>query len=109
MAGPCPVGDRYLSRGYLQGKGLPGGHAAPRPRAARPGRGVPCYDVHGEVPGAGPAARRREHVTSSPGTTAGPAGPVAVVVPTYNERDNVEIIASRVRSAVPDAHLLVVD
>jgi len=54
-------------------------------------------------------ARRREHVTSSPGTTAGPAGPVAVVVPTYNERDNVEIIASRVRSAVPDAHLLVVD
>jgi len=48
-------------------------------------------------------------VTSSPGTTAGPAGPVAVVVPTYNERDNIEIIASRVRSAVPDAHLLVVD
>jgi len=51
-------------------------------------------------------------VTSSPGSTAGhagPVGPVAVIVPTYNERDNIEIIASRVRGAVPDAHLLVVD
>jgi len=51
-------------------------------------------------------------VTSSPGSTAGqegPVGPVAVIVPTYNERDNIEIIVSRVRGAVPDAHLLVVD
>ena len=51
-------------------------------------------------------------MTSSPGSTAGqagPPGPVAVIVPTYNERDNIEIIASRVRGAVPDAHLLVVD
>ncbi len=45
-------------------------------------------------------------MTSSPGTSV---GPVAVVVPTYNERDNIEIIVSRVRSAVPDADLLVVD
>src|SRR5262249_50390263 len=30
-------------------------------------------------------------------------------VPTYNERDNIEIIAKRVRSAVPEAHLLIVD
>jgi hypothetical protein len=40
-------------------------------------------------------------VTSSPGSTAGPVGPVAVIIPTYNERDNIEIIAKRVRSAVP--------
>lgn len=39
----------------------------------------------------------------------GGAGPVVVVVPTYNERDNIEIITGRVRSAVPDADLLVVD
>jgi dolichol-phosphate mannosyltransferase len=45
-------------------------------------------------------------VTGSPGSAV---GPVAVVVPTYNERDNIEIIANRVRSAVPDAHLLIVD
>ena len=50
--------------------------------------------------------RRQEYVTSMPG---GAVGPVAVVVPTYNERDNIEIIASRVRSAVPDADLLMVD
>ena len=81
-----------------------------RPDSAR---GVPCYDVHGEVPGAPLGMRkRREYVTSSPGNragSAGPVGPVAVIIPTYNERDNIEIITSRVRGAVPDADLLIVD
>ena len=40
---------------------------------------------------------------------ADPLGQVAVVVPTYNERDNIEPIVSRIRAAVPDAHVLVVD
>jgi len=48
-------------------------------------------------------------VTNSPGTGADPVGPVAVIIPTYNERDNIEIITGRVRSAVPDAHVLIVD
>ncbi|HEX3925693.1 MAG TPA: polyprenol monophosphomannose synthase [Streptosporangiaceae bacterium] len=34
---------------------------------------------------------------------------MAVIIPTYNERENLESIAARVRSAVPDADLLVVD
>src|SRR3984885_11955040 len=34
---------------------------------------------------------------------------VAIVMPTYNERQNLEIMAGRVREAVPDADLLVVD
>lgn len=34
---------------------------------------------------------------------------MAVIIPTYNERDNLEPIISRVRSAVPDADVLVVD
>jgi dolichol-phosphate mannosyltransferase len=37
------------------------------------------------------------------------AGRVVIVMPTYNERQNLEIIVSRVREAVPDADLLVVD
>src|SRR5579863_10323978 len=37
------------------------------------------------------------------------AGRVVIVMPTYNERQNLEIIAGRIREAVPDAHLLVVD
>jgi dolichol-phosphate mannosyltransferase len=37
------------------------------------------------------------------------AGRVAIVMPTYNERQNLEIIAGRIREAVPDADLLVVD
>ncbi len=36
-------------------------------------------------------------------------GRVLVIVPTYNERDNLEIIAGRLHAAVPDADLLVVD
>jgi dolichol-phosphate mannosyltransferase len=34
---------------------------------------------------------------------------VAVIVPTYNERENLESTAGRVRNAVPDADLLIVD
>jgi dolichol-phosphate mannosyltransferase len=34
---------------------------------------------------------------------------VVIVMPTYNERQNLESIAGRVRESVPDAHLLVVD
>jgi dolichol-phosphate mannosyltransferase len=34
---------------------------------------------------------------------------VAVIIPTYNERDNLESVSARVRSAVPRADLLVVD
>jgi dolichol-phosphate mannosyltransferase len=34
---------------------------------------------------------------------------VLVIVPTYNERDNIEHVVGRLRTAVPDAHVLVVD
>jgi dolichol-phosphate mannosyltransferase len=34
---------------------------------------------------------------------------VAIVVPTYNERDNLESVAGRVREALPEADLLIVD
>ena len=47
-------------------------------------------------------------VTSS-SQQRGPLGPVAVVIPTYNEADNLELIVARVRSAVPDADILVAD
>jgi len=36
-------------------------------------------------------------------------GQVLVVIPTYDERENLLIIAGRLHAAVPDAHLLVVD
>ncbi len=36
-------------------------------------------------------------------------GRVLVIVPTYNERDNLEVIAGRLHAAVPEAELLVVD
>jgi dolichol-phosphate mannosyltransferase len=34
---------------------------------------------------------------------------VIIVMPTYNERQNLEIVAGRIRESVPDADLLVVD
>lgn len=36
-------------------------------------------------------------------------GRILVVIPTYNERDNLPLIIARVRSAVPAAHILVAD
>jgi dolichol-phosphate mannosyltransferase len=39
----------------------------------------------------------------------GPVDRVAVIIPTYNERENLEAIVGRVRDSVPDADLLVVD
>ncbi len=38
-----------------------------------------------------------------------PVGPVAVIIPTYDERENLEGIVAGVRTAVPDADLLIVD
>jgi dolichol-phosphate mannosyltransferase len=38
-----------------------------------------------------------------------PLDPVAVIIPTYNERDNLELIVTRVRTAVPDVDILIVD
>ncbi|MEV6315765.1 polyprenol monophosphomannose synthase [Streptomyces sp. NPDC051776] len=39
----------------------------------------------------------------------GPLGTVLVIIPTYNEAENIKPIVGRVRSAVPDAHILVAD
>jgi dolichol-phosphate mannosyltransferase len=36
-------------------------------------------------------------------------GRVAVIIPTYNERDNIASVTARIRSVVPEADLLVVD
>jgi dolichol-phosphate mannosyltransferase len=47
-------------------------------------------------------------VTSTVRAT-GPIGPVAVIIPTYNELANLDGIVARVRNAVPSADVLVVD
>ncbi|MGP3984956.1 polyprenol monophosphomannose synthase [Streptomyces sp. KR80] len=41
--------------------------------------------------------------------TYGPLGTVLVIIPTYNEAENVKPIVARVRSAVPEAHILIAD
>jgi len=38
-----------------------------------------------------------------------PVGQTVIVMPTYNERQNLESVAGRVRAALPEADLLVVD
>lgn len=38
-----------------------------------------------------------------------PLGRVLVIIPTFNERENVPLITARLRAAVPDAHVLVAD
>jgi dolichol-phosphate mannosyltransferase len=39
----------------------------------------------------------------------GPLGRVVVIIPTYNEHENLDPIAARVRTSVPEADVLVVD
>jgi dolichol-phosphate mannosyltransferase len=46
---------------------------------------------------------------SAAGSAAAALGRVLVVIPTYNERENLPLILARVRSAVPTAHVLVAD
>ena len=36
-------------------------------------------------------------------------GPILVIIPTYNESENIARITSRTRNAVPDAHILIAD
>ena len=36
-------------------------------------------------------------------------GRVLVIIPTYDERENIDMITSRLRASVPDAHILVAD
>ena len=36
-------------------------------------------------------------------------GTILVIVPTYNEIENIDIVTSRLRAAVPQAHILVTD
>lgn len=39
----------------------------------------------------------------------GPLGRALVIIPTYNEAENIKPIVSRVRAAVPEADILVAD
>ncbi|MBW5481568.1 glycosyltransferase [Streptomyces bambusae] len=41
--------------------------------------------------------------------TRGPLGTVLVIIPTYNEAENIGPIVARVRKSVPEAHVLVAD
>lgn len=48
-------------------------------------------------------------MTASKASTFADLGKVLVIIPTYNEAENVERIVSRVRKAVPEVHVLVAD
>jgi dolichol-phosphate mannosyltransferase len=43
------------------------------------------------------------------GNDGGALQPVLVVIPTYNERDNIGPIVNRLHAALPDGHVLIVD
>ncbi|MFD4612101.1 polyprenol monophosphomannose synthase [Streptomyces sp. NPDC088337] len=47
--------------------------------------------------------------TGSRDRRLGPLGTALVIIPTYNEAENIKTIVSRVRSSVPEAHVLVAD
>ena len=55
------------------------------------------------------AVRGRQERLAGNNEAGTAVGRVAVIMPTYNERENLEAMTGRVRAAVPEADLLVVD
>ena len=52
--------------------------------------------------------RKRNHM-SGPGPAERPSQRTLVIIPTYNERENLPLIVDRVHNALPDVHILIVD
>ena len=52
--------------------------------------------------------RKRNHM-SGPGPAERPSQRTLVIIPTYNERENLPLIVGRVHNALPDVHILIVD
>ncbi len=50
-----------------------------------------------------------ESVVTPEPAEAVPAGTVLVIIPTYNERENLPLIVARVRASVPAGHILIAD
>lgn len=50
-----------------------------------------------------------DRASSAPREEYGPLGTTLVIIPTYNEADNLAPVVARVREAVPEAHVLVAD
>jgi dolichol-phosphate mannosyltransferase len=48
-------------------------------------------------------------MTTGPGPGERPSQRTLVIIPTYNERENLPLIVGRVQEACPDVHILVVD
>ncbi len=46
---------------------------------------------------------------SGPGPAERPSQRTLVIIPTYNERENLPLIVGRVHSALPEVHILIVD
>ncbi|MEZ0090091.1 polyprenol monophosphomannose synthase [Streptacidiphilus sp. EB129] len=47
--------------------------------------------------------------TAEANETFGDLGKILVIIPTYNEIENIPLITARVRAAVPEAHILIAD
>src|SRR3954470_5164591 len=74
----------------------------PRPR---PLWWTPAYGHEGAAVNDGDGALAAQ----AQGRKFGPLGTALVIIPTYNEAENIKSIVGRVRKAVPEAHVLVAD
>src|SRR5690606_2991569 len=110
--GPARGLDRVRSGGGRCGRG--DHRDRPRPASWRRGRSRPdpvtrsgpAVNGPGEN---GPRKERTQGSSMAEDTHRGTTEPVLVIIPTYNERDNLAPLLRRLHEHVPDAGVLVVD
>lgn len=83
----------------------------PRTGAAEPlaGADEPRTGADEPLTGGADVEPRRERQDDGGRRKYGPLGTTLVIIPTYNEAENIKSIVERVRESVPDAHILVAD
>lgn len=90
----------------------PGAKAdAPRGDAEQPLAGADEPRIEGDEPltGGADVEPRRAQRDDGGRRKYGPLGTTLVIIPTYNEAENIKPIVERVLESVPDAHILVAD
>ena len=96
-------GERFSSASDDEVGGLQSAIRAERSEAINPGT------TEKETPVSQPTTPTTQNEMEGEAPSSASLGPILVIIPTYNESENIARIISRTRESVPDAHILIAD